>query len=99
MCYQEMGLLDESQSQYTEAIKNNSRIAETYFNFAVLRLEKKNNDAAKKLMKESLKINKNFHEAKKLLGEIENIGTSDWYKWWFSDNTKKKIFGGFLITF
>jgi len=99
MCCQKLGLYEESEKNYVNAIKANPSIPETYFNFAVLRFEQKNNEGAKKLLEECLKIDKNFRDATQLLKKLDDKHISDWYKWWFTENWKKKVLGGILVTF
>jgi tetratricopeptide (TPR) repeat protein len=98
MCYHKLGIIEEAEKGYVQSIKTDSKIAETYYNLSILKLEQKNNDSAKKLLEESSRLDKDFTEAQKLLDRIDIQNLPNWFTWWFEERLSKKILGSIILS-
>jgi tetratricopeptide (TPR) repeat protein len=92
-CYHKLGFYEDAENHYREAIKSNSKLVRAYFHLAVLYINEKKYDRAKKQLETCLNINRNFSEARDAIKRLESGGERDWYRWWFGyehkDNNKK----------
>jgi tetratricopeptide (TPR) repeat protein len=83
-----LGLLEDAENHYREAIKSNPKIVRAYFHLAVLYANENKYDRAKKQLETCLKINRNFSKARDAIKRLEGEGEQDWYRWWFVDEHK-----------
>ncbi|HEY6755807.1 MAG TPA: tetratricopeptide repeat protein [Nitrososphaera sp.] len=87
-CYYKLGLYEDAENHYREAIKSNPKIVRAYFHLAVLYANENKYDRAKKQLETCLKINRNFSKARDAIKRLEGEGEQDWYSWWFVDEHK-----------
>jgi tetratricopeptide (TPR) repeat protein len=90
LCYYELGLYEDAEQQYREAIKNDSELVEAYYNLAVLYSSDNKYDKAKRQLDTCLKINRNFGKARSARRRLEGSNQLDWYNWWFGDQKNRK---------
>ena len=89
LCYYELGLYEDAEQTYREAIKSNSKLAEIYYNLAVLYASEKKIDRGRRQLETCLKINRNFYRAREAIKKLEDSGQVDWYTWWFGYKEEK----------
>jgi tetratricopeptide (TPR) repeat protein len=105
LCYFNLGLIDDAEYEFREAIKSNPKLVEVYYNLGVLYNHEEQKDRAKALFNTCIRIDKSYSKAKLALREIEGTQQlSDWYHWWFKSGISKRmlgsgILGGIVILF
>jgi tetratricopeptide (TPR) repeat protein len=97
ICYFQLGLHEEANHEYSQAIKKDPRLVQAYYNLAILHHNEDKNDIAKKLLDSCLKINRNFPEARDALRVLQKGSRMDWYNWWFRNGLIKQLLGAFII--
>ena len=98
LCNFKLGLYEEAESEFREAIKNDTKSLESYYNLGVLYHSQGKTDRSKALFNACLGIDRNYTKAKDALKQIEGANQlSDWYHWWFKSDKGKKTLGATLI--
>jgi tetratricopeptide (TPR) repeat protein len=90
-CYSKLGLYEEAERAYKNAIYKNPKIAEVYYNLAALYAAEEKIDRAKTFLNACLKVTRNFMSARVALKRLRNVG--DWYEWWFKTTVGKRALG------
>jgi tetratricopeptide (TPR) repeat protein len=99
LCYFRLGLYEDAESEYRDAIKANPRMVEPYYNLGVLYNSEEKPERAKALFNTCLQLDNNFSKAMDALKKLEGTNQlSDWYDWWFKSGTGKKAIGITLIS-
>jgi len=93
VCYYRLGLHEEAEREYWDAIRNKSTLVEAYYNLAVLYCAENKYERSVKILKNCSKINRNFHNAKEALIKLQGAGRYDWFDWWFKNTRIKKRLG------
>jgi tetratricopeptide (TPR) repeat protein len=88
-CYYELGFYEDAEKEYREAIKSNPKLVRAYYNLAVLYASENKYDRAKKQLETGYRIDRNFSVARDAIKKLEGLGQSDWYGWWFGDDSDK----------
>ncbi len=97
LCYHEQGLYVQAEKEYFEALKSDPKLAEPYYNLAVLYNSEKKQSSAQRLLETCLNIERDFSKARAALKKLEGPEHLDWYQWWFGNGKHKKILGGGLL--
>jgi tetratricopeptide (TPR) repeat protein len=87
-CYYGLGFYEDAENHYREAIKSNPKLARAYFHLAVLYINEKKYDKAKKQLETCMKIDRNFSEARNAIKRLDGANEPDWYHWWFGEGHK-----------
>ena len=87
-CYYGLGFYEDAENYYREAIKSNPKLARAYFHLAVLYINEKKYDRAKKQLETCMKIDRNFSEARNAIKRLDGANEPDWYRWWFGEGHK-----------
>ena len=87
-CYYGLGFYEDAENYYREAIKSNPKLARAYFHLAVLYINEKKYDKAKKQLETCMKIDRNFSEARNAIKRLDGANEPDWYHWWFDEGHK-----------
>ncbi len=87
-CYYGLGFYEDAENHYREAIKSNPKLARAYFHLAVLYINEKKYDKAKKQLETCMKIDRNFSEARNAIKRLDGANEPDWYRWWFGEGHK-----------
>jgi tetratricopeptide (TPR) repeat protein len=90
-CYFKLGLYEEAEREYKNAIYKNSKIAAAYYNLAALYAAEEKIDRAKTFLYACLKVDRNFMPARVALKHLQNV--SDWYEWWFKTTSDRRALG------
>ena len=97
LCNYQLGLYEQAEEKYLEAISFDPELAYGYYNLAVLYNSEKKRDKAKKMLQSCLNVDRNFSQARESIKRLEYSEQSDWYDWWFGGSRVKKLFGVGII--
>jgi tetratricopeptide (TPR) repeat protein len=99
LCNFKLGLYEEAESDYKEAIKTDPENPESFYNLGILYYTQGKESRSKILFNTCIDIDGYYIKAKNALKQIEGSNQlSDWYQWWFKSDKLKKMLGIFLIT-
>jgi len=94
-----MGLYDDAEDEYREAIKASPKSVEPYYNLGVLYNSLDKTERARALFATCLELDNRFVIAREALNKLKGLNQlSDWYSWWFKSDRGKKALGLALIT-
>jgi tetratricopeptide (TPR) repeat protein len=95
-CYHYLGLYGKAEGAYLKAIDFSPQTVYSYYNLAILSLNKNDFLECQRYLKICMRVDKNFRQAFDLFNSV-NAG-ADWFMWWFRGNKKsKKVIGGFIF--
>jgi tetratricopeptide (TPR) repeat protein len=100
LCCFRLGLYDDAEKEYRDAIRANPKAPEQYYNLGVLYNSEDKPDRAKALFNTCLSLDNGFSKARDAIKKLEGANQlSDWYNWWFKSSNGKKVIGLTLISF
>jgi tetratricopeptide (TPR) repeat protein len=97
LCYYQMGLFEEAEKEYMDAIRSNANIVESYYNLAVLFNDENKREQSLKLLNNCIRINRGFQDARDAIKKLHESERSDWYEWWFKKEKVRSLLGGLLL--
>jgi tetratricopeptide (TPR) repeat protein len=96
LCCFQLGLYEDAEGHYRQAISSKEASQEVYYNLAVLYTKQNKLELAENILKNDQK-SKYSKEAYKKVKRSNITEQADWYEWWFSGKGIKKALGIFLL--
>jgi tetratricopeptide (TPR) repeat protein len=84
--YYKQGIYEAAKMEYERSLEYD-KVARTYYNLGIIYHEEDKKSRAEKLMREALRLNPKFEEAKRYIGAQ---GSANWWEWWFGGTPKEK---------